>query len=785
MIRGGAEAALPLDARLRLVTGSGAEAVPPAPGRSGASFRLHLIGILLAALTPACLVATFAVSQDVITLRSEWRRGLEDQARTLGLTLGAAIDARIGLATTLAAMAANGSKPPVFGDRLRDVAARLGTVVSAYGPPPAVLPLINTDSAPDGSLPGTGPAEAVTRVFAEARPQVGGIWPGISPSGWVGMAFAPIFQNQEVAAAIGVGIDMPVLQQLLDGHGLRPGSLALLTDGAGRIVARSGDLSLDIGAAMPSWIRPALPADEAGGGPPGGVAGEARIRVILETDTGTAAGAGGLVPAMITVTRFGRAPGWLLVIRQPAAGYTLAWGHPALPLATAALVSLGLGAWLALLLARRCLRPVAVLTARATAIAAGRQPEPGSPGAAVHEFSQLSTALTAAQARLERQAAVAQQGLDLLQSVIDGTPDALLVKGPDGRTLVANAAADRIFEQPSGGLVGLRSSGLLPPDLARQVLEHDARILRDGRTVIEDYLIGPPGNRQYLVTKAPLHGPEPGRVAGIITLIQDVTAQRRTEAELRRAEGEMQRLGRRATAGAMASGLAHELNQPLTAATNYLRAAERLLDTETSPERLPVLREAVRAAAAQTLRAGDIIRHLRDFVTRREGTPVLEPLAAVIEEGVRLGLGELRPPGLLFRAELPEVLRGVMVDRLAVQQVLVNLLRNAIEAMQGHDRQELSVSASLREEDGLRWLSIHVADTGPGLSWEVFDRLFEPFVSTKPDGMGVGLAICRRIAEAQGGTVTVAAGQERGAVFTLNLPLPTTGPATGPAKGPT
>ncbi|MDB5374950.1 MAG: domain S-box-containing protein [Belnapia sp.] len=768
----------------------------PTSGRVGASFRLHLIGILLAALVPACLVAGFAVHQEVNAFRTEWRRGLEGSARSLGLTLNAAIDARIGLAATLAAMAANGSGPPVFDSRLRDVAARLGTAVFAYGPPPAIAPLVNTNQPSGFPLPlaelGRGPTEAVARVFGEAGPQVGDIWPGTSPSGWVGAAFAPVFRNDEVAAAIAVGIDMPVLQHLLQGHQLRPGSVAMLVDGVGRIVARSEGLLLGIGEAMPDWIRPNLPAEMlparslAVSRPAGIEAPDVTgVHVAVAPAKGMpAADGGGLAPQMVAVAQLARAPGWLLVICQPPAGYAAAFSRPALPLAAAAVCSLGVGAWLALLLARRCLRPIAVLTTRAAAIAAGRLPDPEQPSSEVREFTLLSMSLTAAQAALECQAAAAQQGLDLLQSVIDGTPDAMLVQGPDGRVVVANAAADRAFALPRGGLVGRYPPALLPPDLAVQIAAHDAGIRCDGGPVTRDYRTGPPGHRQLLVTKAALPGPEPGpepgpksgpksgQVAGIITLIQDVTAQRRTEAELRRAEGEMQRLGRRATAGAMASGLAHELNQPLTAATNYLRAAERLLDTETSPERLPVLREAVRAAAEQTLRAGEIIRRLRDFVTRRDIAPVLEPLAAVIGEGVRLGLGPLHPSGLLFRSEMPADLREVMVDRLAVQQVLVNLLRNAVEAMQGHDRQELIVSAALREEDGQRLLDIRVADTGPGLSREVLDRLFEPFVSTKPDGMGVGLAICRRIAESQGGTITVAAGKERGAVFTLSLPLP-------------
>ncbi|RYJ02012.1 MAG: hypothetical protein EON47_08895, partial [Acetobacteraceae bacterium] len=134
------------------------------PDRPGASFRLHLIGILLAALLPACLVGFVAIWQEIRATQAEARRSLDESARTLALTVDAAINARIGLAVALAAMAANGDDPPAFGDQLRDVAARLGAGVFVYGPPPQILPLANTVQPPGSALlpvaPGTGPADA-------------------------------------------------------------------------------------------------------------------------------------------------------------------------------------------------------------------------------------------------------------------------------------------------------------------------------------------------------------------------------------------------------------------------------------------------------------------------------------------------------------------------------------------------------------------------------------------------------------------------------------------------
>ena len=714
----------------------------PSPRRPGASFRLYLIGILLAALLPACLVGCVVVWQQFQATKAEARRGLDEQARTLALTVDAAINARIGLAVALAAMAANGEDPPVFGDQLRDVAARLGAGVFVYGPPPEIRPLANTAQPPGAALlpvaPGTGPADAVPRVFAEVRPQVGRAWFGPLSKAWVAAAFAPVLQGDSVAAAIAVGLDLPGLRHLLQRQPLRPGSTVLVLDHAGTIVARSDAQPPLVGEAAPDWAIRAGQPDAANG--------------------------------MVAIMPLVQARGWTVVVRDPAVG-SGSWRRPAPPLAAATILGIAAGAWLALLLARRCLQPVEALTQRAAAISAGLPPDPEPPASGIREFSLLSTSLTAAHAALERQALAARQGQALLESVIEGTPDVLHVKGLDGRTIVANAAADAFFGVPRGGLVGRRSIALSRPAIVPVAEAHDAQVLRDGRTVTEEYRIADPAERVFKVTKAPLRQAADNSIAGLIILIQDVTQQRQMEAELRRAEGEMQRLGRRATAGAMASGLAHELNQPLTAATNYLRAADRLLDAGTSPDRLPVLQEAVRAAAEQTLRAGEIIRRLRDFVTRRDSAPVPEPVRAVIEEGVRLGLGVLQPQGLRFQLTLAEDLATVQVDRVAVQQVLVNLLRNAVEAMQGCERQALTVAAAVREEEGRRWLDIQVADTGIGVPRDVRDRLFEPFVSTKPDGMGVGLAICRRIVEAQGGTITAAAGTECGTVFTVTLPL--------------
>ena len=200
--------------------------------------------------------------------------------------------------------------------------------------------------------------------------------------------------------------------------------------------------------------------------------------------------------------------------------------------------------------------------------------------------------------------------------------------------------------------------------------------------------------------------------------------------------------------GQMTAALAHELNQPLTAVGNYLRAGQRLLEEEASPD-VERLKTGLEAAMMQLQRAGLIIDRLHGFVARGEvDMQVGAAVAGLVEEAAALAAGEIREHGVSLSIELDPVARLVLVDRVQVQQVLVNLIRNAVAAMQDSPRRGLSIAS--RRSDGLVELS--VADTGDGPSEEVRDHLFEPFVTTRPDGTGLGLAICQSIVEAHDGS---------------------------------
>jgi two-component system, LuxR family, sensor kinase FixL len=219
--------------------------------------------------------------------------------------------------------------------------------------------------------------------------------------------------------------------------------------------------------------------------------------------------------------------------------------------------------------------------------------------------------------------------------------------------------------------------------------------------------------------------------------------------------------------GEMASALAHELNQPLSAIANYLRGSERLL-ARGDPADLPRLREALGEAGNEALRAGEVIRRLRDFIGRGEIERRIESISKLIEESSALALLGVREMEVRVTMQFDPNADAVLADRVQIQQVLINLLRNAIDAMREAKRRELRVGVA-RRPDGFTVVS--VSDTGSGIDEAVRARLFEPFMTTKQDGMGVGLSICKTIVEAHGGEIWAENNGGEGATFVFSLPL--------------
>jgi C4-dicarboxylate-specific signal transduction histidine kinase len=237
----------------------------------------------------------------------------------------------------------------------------------------------------------------------------------------------------------------------------------------------------------------------------------------------------------------------------------------------------------------------------------------------------------------------------------------------------------------------------------------------------------------------------------------------RAEEQARQHQSELAHVARLSTMGEMASGLAHELNQPLTAVMNYTRGVLRRLSAS---EVDPALVDAMGRATAEAERAAQIIRRLREFVRKREPRAEVVDLNDTVRGVAHIAAPEAERNDVRVQLELEDELPPVLGDRIQLEQVLLNLTRNAVEAMAGGDTRSLLIRSSQRGER----VRVEVLDSGRGVPDEDRERLFDPFFSTKPEGMGMGLSISRSIIEAHGGTLAVELTPDSGSRFYFDLP---------------
>lgn len=357
-----------------------------------------------------------------------------------------------------------------------------------------------------------------------------------------------------------------------------------------------------------------------------------------------------------------------------------------------------------------------------------------------------------------------------VRSILDTVPDATVVIDDKGIVTSFSAAAVRQFGYDKEEAVGRNVNLLMPEPYHR---EHDGYIHRylatgEKRIIgIDRVVVGRRKDGSTFPMKLSVGEMRSDGKTFFTGFIRDLTERQQSEAQLQEVQGELARLARLSELGEMASTLAHELNQPLAAIANYSQGCVRLLkDMDVAvAERL---RDALEETAKQSLRAGGIIRHLREFVTRGGVEKSPHDVNKLIEEAGALALVGSREQGVRTVFDFAPNTRRVMVDKVQIQQVLINLIRNAMEAMRNSERRELVVRTISKEEG---YVDIEVADTGSGVSEEIADRLFQPFVSSKANGMGVGLSISKRIIEAHGGTIAVARNDGDGVTFRFSLPV--------------
>ena len=332
-----------------------------------------------------------------------------------------------------------------------------------------------------------------------------------------------------------------------------------------------------------------------------------------------------------------------------------------------------------------------------------------------------------------------------------------------------SAAAERLFGYKRQEAIGRNVKTLMPSPyrenhdayLGRYMQTGERRIIGIGRVVVGERKDGSTFPMELAVGEM-----KSGDRCYFTGFIRDLTERQKTEARLQELQSELVHISRLTAMGEMASTLAHELNQPLSAIANYMKGCQRLLENA-DDERSGMMREAMHSAAEQAMRAGQVIRRLRDFVSRREGERRIESVVKLVEEASALALVGAKDRGARVQFRFDRTHDLVLADKVQIQQVLLNLIRNAIEAMESSERRELVLSTDLVQDGTM--LMISVADTGAGIAPEIASQLFQPFVTTKPQGMGVGLSISRTIVEAHGGQISVENNPGGGTIFRFTV----------------
>jgi two-component system, LuxR family, sensor kinase FixL len=350
-----------------------------------------------------------------------------------------------------------------------------------------------------------------------------------------------------------------------------------------------------------------------------------------------------------------------------------------------------------------------------------------------------------------------------LAAIVESSDDAIVAKDLHGVILSWNRAAERLFGYTASEVFGRSITVIFPPDR----IEEEAVILgriRSGERVDHYETARRHKDSQIInvsVTASPIRDAS-GKISGVSTIMRDLTGRNIRDQRIQELQAELAHIQRLNELGQVVSTLVHEVNQPLTAISNYVNACRRLVETG-DQERIQSILQRI---TDQTNRTRGIVERIRDFVKKRDFQMRAENLSQVIEEAIALTRASVRDGGLTLTVEVDPPGVQVEIDRVQVQQVLFNLFRNAIEAMQDQPTRDLLVASRL-VQGGM--VEISVADTGPGLSDEVRTKLFQPFITTKPNGMGVGLSVCRAIVESHGGRLWADDNPSRGTIFRFTV----------------
>jgi len=358
----------------------------------------------------------------------------------------------------------------------------------------------------------------------------------------------------------------------------------------------------------------------------------------------------------------------------------------------------------------------------------------------------------------------------MLRRVIDTALDGMVVIDSAGTVLLYNAACERLFGYSAEEVLG-NNVKLLMTSPDRQ--NHDAYLdnyLRTGQARIIGVGRDVTGRRKDGST-VPIRLSvgelrDDDGVPLFIGTLHDLTEVLRARERIEELQSELMHVARASAVGEMGSTLAHELTQPLSAISGFVEASAALIDGSGGgcPARV---REYMAQAVVQAQRAGGVVRRLREFTGRGDTERSVEDLNAVVEEICELATVGSASDGIELKLDLASDLSPVLIDHVQIQQVVLNLVRNSIEALSDGEARTITVTTTPRGD----MVEVVVGDNGPGLSSDVAERVFEPFVSTKLDGIGIGLSICRTIVEAHGGNIAIDTGTQCGTRVRFTVPV--------------
>ena len=358
-----------------------------------------------------------------------------------------------------------------------------------------------------------------------------------------------------------------------------------------------------------------------------------------------------------------------------------------------------------------------------------------------------------------------------LRNIVDTAPDAIVRIDDRGTVLSFNPAAEALFGYRADEIIGRSAKMLLPTSEGERFDQYVRRYMERGlkrSSAAPRETLGRHKNGTIFAVELSVSEVRLGNRRTFTGFVRDISRRKAAEAKLQQQQAEIAHVMRLNTVVAMASAIGHELNQPLTAIMSYAQACQRMLVASENVQ--GELRHAMGMIVAQTHRAGDIIRHVKDFTRKGKSLRTEQDINRIVLAAIEFQAQEARRSQVSIRSNLHANLPPVLADRIQIEQVILNLVRNSVQAIADADmsRREVNVSTTLNEENAVQ---VSVADTGPGIPAAVASRLFEPFVTSKTNGMGVGLTICRSIINAHGGRLWADTGPGgKGAAFHFTLP---------------